>query len=196
MKKLLILALLAVSFSADAQKLKDLLYGGKMKSDSGTTVRQSDDRTKIIDTTTKKPAPAPVKPQPVAGPADTSAKAVLDYDVVTPATEEPKTTAATNRDNNKIWKEFMDSLVSTLKSEVLSSKKIRKGTYNVLADYEIGLDGTVTIRNVFVTPESDWLQLQVKERLGISTPKLNRVLGSNGQPRKVNKRHSFNITKD
>ena len=83
-----------------------------------------------------------------------------------------------------------------MKTEVLSSKKIKKGSYNILADYEIGLDGTVTIKNVFVTPESDWLQLQVKERLGISTPKLDPVMGSNGKPRKVNKRHSFTITKD
>ena len=193
MKKLILLAVLAISFSADAQKLKDLLYSGKMKSDSGTTVKQSDDRSKIIDTTAKKPV-EPAKP--LVAPKDTSAGAVLPFDVVTPVSEEPKTTAEVNRDNNRIWKEFIDSLVSTLKSEVLSSKKIKKGTYNVLADYEIGLDGSVTIKNVFVTPESDWLSLQVKERLGISTPKLNPVLGSNGKPRKVNKRYSFTVVKD
>ena len=193
MKKLFLLALLAASFSADAQKLKDLLYSGKMKSDSGTTVKQSDDRSKIVDTSTRKPV---VKTAPLTAPADTAANAVLPFEVVAPVAEEPKTTSEVNRDNTKAWKEFIDSLVSTMKTEVLSSKKIKKGSYNILADYEIGLDGTVTIKNVFVTPESDWLQLQVKERLGISTPKLDPVLGSNGKPRKVNKRHSFTITKE
>jgi hypothetical protein len=177
--------------TADAQKLKDLLYSGKMKSDSGTTVRKTDDLSTKIDTTVKKPV-EPKKPEVITG--DLVPNILPEGGEK--QKEEPRTVTETNRDNNKVWGAFIDSLVSTLKSEVLSSKKIRKGSYNVLADYEIGLDGTVTIKNVFVTPESDWLHLQVKERLGISTPKLNPVMGSNGKPRKVNKRHSFTVVKE
>ena len=100
------------------------------------------------------------------------------------------------KDNNKIWKAFMDTVASTLKAEVLTSKKIKKGDYYILVDYTIGLDGQVTINTIFPTPENKFLEEQVKERLSIDTPRLNPVLDGNGKPRKVVKRANFTITKE
>lgn len=54
-----------------------------------------------------------------------------------------------------------------------------------MVDYEIGLDGQVTVTNVFPSPENKYIQEQVKERLSIDTPRLNPVLSGNGKPRKV-----------
>jgi len=55
MKAVILLVILFVSVSANSQtKLKDLLYGGKLKMDSGTVIRKDDDLSTKIDTSTKK----------------------------------------------------------------------------------------------------------------------------------------------
>lgn len=108
----------------------------------------------------------------------------------------PVGTVAVNKDNNKLWKEFVDSLISTMKQEVMTSKKINKGDYFVTVDYSIAPDGQVAITNVLLVPENKFLQEQVKERLSIDTPKLNPVLAGNGQARKVTKRYNFTLTRE
>lgn len=102
---------------------------------------------------------------------------------------------AATKDNNKVWKQFMDSAIITLKEEVLTSKKLKKGDYLIMVDYAIELDGQVTINNIYPSPENKFLEEQVKERLTISAPHLNPVLASNGKPRKVMKRYNFTLTK-
>ncbi len=94
-----------------------------------------------------------------------------------------------------LWDEFIDGMTETLKAEVLSSKKVKKGDYLILVDYEIGLDGQVTIKNVYPSPENDYLQIEIKERLSIAAPKLNPVIGSNGKARKLNRRYSLKLSK-
>src|SRR5579875_1064684 len=57
MKKLLLLALLPFAVAVHAQdkpKLKDLLFGGKLKQDSTGVIRSTDDLSAKIDTTTKR----------------------------------------------------------------------------------------------------------------------------------------------
>lgn len=195
-----ILALLVVSSLAvsaqQKQSLKDLLYSGKLKSDSGTVIRKGDDLSSKIDTTTKKAA----KPQKQAGivvannpmkgeaiKADTTASTI---EVVKENVAVPK------KSNIKIWKAYTDSLVSNLKTEVLTSKKIKKGDYFLSVDYEIGTDGQVSINNVICDPENVFLQDQVKERITLSPPQLASVLDSANQPRKVKKKQNFSITKE
>jgi len=212
MKKLLFLFLLFAGMQAQSQSLKDLLFSGKMKTDSGTVVRKGEDLKDKVDTTTKKPAPAPVAvPAPVAGekpkPAQGTKDSVLtvtapaiapaNAEAVKPAEEaapaSPQATAT--RDNNRIWKEFVDTVLGSIKAEVLSSKKIKKGDYSITIDYAINVDGSVTIGNIFVSPESSQLQEQLKERLGIDTPKLSPMVNTTGTARKVNKRYSAVISK-
>jgi hypothetical protein len=195
MKKGILFLLVITTVTANAQSLKDLLYGGKLKKDSSTVIRKGDDLSSKIDTSQKKPVePEKIKPAVVttdsspnktAASTDSPAAVTDKVDLNTP----PK-------DNNKIWKEFTDSVISTLKQEVMNSKKIKKGDYFVIVDYEIGLDGKVTITNVMPTPENKYISEQVKERLSIDTPQLNPVLGGNGKPRKVVKRTNFTITKE
>ena len=60
MKAVILLAILFASVSANSQtKLKDLLYGGKLKMDSGSVIRKDDDLSTRIDTSTKKPVEQP-----------------------------------------------------------------------------------------------------------------------------------------
>ncbi|MBK8702106.1 MAG: hypothetical protein IPN29_22075 [Saprospiraceae bacterium] len=195
MKIGILFLLLVTTVTTNAQSLKDALYGGKLKTDSGTVIKKGDDLSSKIDTSTKKPV-EPVKTKPLTVARDSS---ITNITVATDAAaivdnKTDKTTAV--KDNNKTWKEFMDTVISTLKQEVMTSKKIKKGDYYVMVDYEIGLDGQVTVTNVFPSPENKYIQEQVKERLSIDTPRLNPVLTGNGKPRKVVKRTNFTITKD
>ena len=215
MKKGILFLLLAGTFTANAQSLKDLLYSGKLKKDSNTVIRKTDDLSTKIDTGQKK-GPEPKittvsgdslvkKLNPVTGDssfvkkvnpqADSLAIVVEAADSLTSAGADIKDNIAPVKSNNKIWKEYTDSLVSSLKTEVLSSKKIKKETYYLMIEYEIGTDGKVNITNVISTPENAFLQGQVTERMH-TPPQLTPALDSANQPRKVKRKYSFNITKE
>ncbi len=195
MKKVILFLLVVTTLTSNSQSLKDALYGGKLKTDSGTVIKKGDDLSSKIDTSKKKPVESEKTKIPAVAMDTSITKMNVPTDsaaIVVNKTD--KTTAL--KDNNKTWKEFMDTVISTLKQEVMTSKKIKKGDYYVMVDYEIGLDGQVTVTNVFPSPENKYIQEQVKERLSIDTPRLNPVIGSNGKPRKVVKRTNFTITKD
>jgi hypothetical protein len=128
-------------------------------------------------------------PPPVVVPAAAAGAAT-----VAGATKENPPVA---KDNNVLWKEYMDSLVTTLKTEVLPNKKVKKETYSIMVTYSIGVDGQVTPGDVFVSPDNSFLQQQIKDRLTANTPPhLSPVLNSTGAPRKVTKRYSFTLTKE
>jgi hypothetical protein len=128
-------------------------------------------------------------PPPVVVPAAAAGAAT-----VAGATKENPPVA---KDNNVLWKEYMDSLVTTLKTEVLPNKKVKKETYSIMVTYSIGVDGQVTSGDVFVSPDNSFLQQQIKDRLTANTPPhLSPVLNSAGAPRKVTKRYSFTLTKE
>ena len=100
------------------------------------------------------------------------------------------------KSNNKIWKEYIDSLQGSLKAEVLTNKKVKKETYYMMVEYELGTDNQVSILNVMASPENTFLQEQVKERILYNPPQLNPVLDGNNQPKKVKRKYSFTITKE
>jgi hypothetical protein len=207
MKKGILFLLLAGLFAANAhaQSLKDLLYSGKLKKDSNTVIRKGDDLSSKIDTSTKKPVEqetvktttANVELGRKAGAQADSAGLIVD-------TEDSSATTANNinsnstpaKNNNAVFKEYMDSLSSTLKTDVLPSKKIKSDTYYLYVDYEIGTDGQVNVTNVVSSPENSFLQDQVKQRLVLDAPKLDPVLDSSNKPRKVKRKYNFNITKE
>ena len=212
-KGILFLILIVGGVTSNAQSLKDALYSGKLKMDSNSVIRKGDDLSKRIDTSTKKAA-EPEKPKTTAQ-ADASAQKIntqgdsstaiadagsatiaADEDNVTTGTSAATTKAPPAKSNTKILKEYTDSLTSTLKTEVLSSKKIKKDTYYLIVEYEIGADGLTTVTNVISTPENALLQEQVKERMLITPPQLTPALDSNGQPRKVKRKYSFTVTKE
>ena len=182
----------------NAQSLKDALFSGKLKNDSGSVVKKTDDLSTKIDTSQKKKLEVErAKLGITTNSKDTSA-IVTTLSGSTPAVSagDVKSEAKTEAiDNNKIWKEFMDSSVTIFKEEVIPNKKIKSGTYYIFIDYEIGVDGQVNIANVTVSPESSYLQEQVKSRLLLTSPTLNPVLSSAGKPIKAKRRYNFNITK-
>lgn len=207
------------------QKLKDLLYSGKLKMDSNSVVRKTDDLSSKIDTTQKKgpepekapvgqvaataavpvdsakkaPAPAMASAAPAATVAPTTTTAETK-ETATPAEAAPEpaapATTAPVKSNTKIWKEYSDALVGSLKTEVLTSKKIKKETYYITVGYEIGTDGQVSITNVTTAPENAILQEQVLQRISSAPPQLAPTLDSSNKPRKVKRVYNFTVTKE
>lgn len=215
MKKGFLLFLLASSILVHGQSLKEALYSGKLKNQPGTVIRKGDDLASKMDTshkvamedttsmtkTTIPSADAPAKNQPgqndstvvtqtnlndaSTGSTDTANKEVADL-----------SKEAAPKNNNVIWKQYIDSVTATLKTEVLPSKKIKRGSYYVLVSYTIDTAKQVTLGDVFVSPENNYLQQQIKERLTVDTPHLIPVLSSSGMPRKVIKKFNFTLSKE
>ena len=202
--------LLALGLSAGAQQkqsLKDLLYSGKLKSDSGSVVRSSDDLSARIDTSTRKPAEAESPKAITAGnePARQTNATSTGNDAAgvtaastdsSAATSADKAAATPAKSNTKIWKEYTDSLQNTFKTELLPSKKIKKDTYFAVVDYEIGVNGAVNVVGVSVSPENAFLQEEIKKRMDLTAPQLAPVLDSTGKARKTKKKYSFSLTKE
>lgn len=194
MKKGILFLLIVNTVTANAQTLKDALYGGKLKTDTGTLIRKTDDLSSKIDTSRKKQVEPEKNKLTTAAMDSAGKKMTAKTDSAAIAAVDKMGNNAALKDNNKIWKEFMDSMIVTFKEEVLTSKKIKRGTtYYVLVEYEIGTEGQVTINNVYPAPENSYLEQEVKKRLTLTAPQLNPVLSSNGKPRKVIKKYNFTL---
>jgi hypothetical protein len=193
MKAVILLAILLASVSANSQtKLKDLLYGGKLKMDSGTVIRKDDDLSTKIDTSTRKPVEQPKVAVVDAATPDLGSNGLPIVPDTSTALKDPATAP---KANNKSWKEFIDELITSVRTEVLPSKKIKEGTYGVLLEYTIDVDGQVMATNVQSDPGNDFLEQQIKERITLSAPKMEPLMGTNGKPRKAQKRQTITITK-
>lgn len=207
---LFLLFMLALGISAQAQSLKEALYGGKLKLDSGTVIRKGDDLKAHIDTSTRK---AVVAEKPASLPAGKDSlvqkgqapqltnaatrQEAADNPVAVATTAAAANNTGTNAaaDNNKVWKDYIDELMTAIRTDVLPSKKIKNGTYYVLVDYEIDVDGQVAVKNITCSPGSEYLEEQVRERINLTAPRLTPLLNTYGKPRKAAKKQNLTITK-
>lgn len=197
MKAIVLFTLCLLAVSANSQSLKEALYGGKLKADTGTVLKKGDSlrireniTQKIIADSIKKETVA-IEKQNAAG-KDTTV--IVSTDTLAIAETIPAEKAVP-KDNTKTWKAFIDEFSSTIKSEVLTSGKVKNGTYSVLIDYEIGPDGQININSVSSDPSSSFLEQQIKERLTLTAPQLNPVMGTNGKPRTVSKKQLLSFVK-
>lgn len=184
------IALLSVA-SVKAQTLKDALFGGKLKTDTGAVIKKGDSLKLRIDTIQK------AKTDSLKN--DSTKKDITKTDSlkqnIPDTTSKTQVTVPAN-DNTAKWKQFIDEYSAIIKSEVLPSKKIKSGTYYVLIDYEIELDGTITTVDISCSPESSYLTEQIKKRMMANAPQLSPVLLSNGKPRKAFKKQSLTFVKE
>jgi antitoxin component of RelBE/YafQ-DinJ toxin-antitoxin module len=213
MKTILLFTVLFTTISANSQSLLDAVYSGKLKADTGAVLRKGDSL-KIKENMAQKVIADSVRKDSIA--AAIAAAAIEKQNATFSAKDTVggiNTSTATNvntavvsteampieknipKDNNRIWKAFIDSLTTTIKSEVLSSGKIKKGAYSVLINYDIRPDGQISINSVASDPQSSFLDEQIKLRLTLDSPQLNPVLGTNGQPRTVAKKQMLTLVK-
>jgi hypothetical protein len=211
-KVLLLLLFVAGASTVQAQSLRDLLYGGKLKSDSNTVVRKTDDLSTKIDTGQKKTVAVAAVKDTAAAASDSVKKApqlAISTNAVTTAEDSAVATVETAenanaevpaavpaKSNTRLWKDYTDSLVTTLKPDFDRANKIKKGTYHVLVAYEIDTTGQVAITNVGVTPGNEMVQALTRQYLDSTPLQLAPTLDSTGKPRKTRRSGSFTITKD
>jgi len=205
MKQLILAALVLVSANVKAQTLKELLYSGKLKKDSSGVIRRTDDLSTKIDTSTKKepevvavPVPATTATTTVTAAQATgdSTATAVDPAVVTEPATPAVSTSAVLKNNTRLWKEYTDSLQMAMKAEVLPNKKIKKGTYYLIADYDVDTEGNVTITNLTASPDNAFLAATVKQWMETYPPKLNPITDSNNKAKKVKRKLNFTLTKD
>lgn len=180
MRSLFIFLLFFLNASCPGQSLKDSLFSGKLKVDSALLIKSKANVTKPPPDSAQKALPASEK------------KAGADSLVKQSGAEK---TEIKFSDNNKIWKKFVDEYTATITSEISSTKKVKRGTYSVMIDYEIGTDGAITTKNVTCTPGSDYLVEQIKERMMPNAPRLAPLIRE-GVARKSVKRQMIVFTKE
>lgn len=211
MKSFVFVFVLLLAFSAQSQSLKEALYGGKLKADTGAVIRKGDSA-KIQENMAQKQADLVAEESVRKATADSIAQVALaakkekalaageDTTTITLTAADTASLTApvadlTPKDNNTIWKSFIDTLTTTIRSEVIPSPKVRKATYYVLVEYDIKPDGDINIKSVSVDPESSFLQQQIKDRLTLDAPKLNPIVDANGRARTVARKQVLNFEK-
>ena len=177
MNRIFLIFTLFISSACFSQKsLRDSLFSGKLKADSALVAKS-----KVVRDSTKKPEIDPA-----------TGKIVVDSttnQVIAAKTE------IKYSDNNKIWKKFVDEYTPIINTEMLTSKKVKKGGYTVTLEYEIGTDGVVTTKNVICDPKSEALENMIRERMMPNAPKLAPQV-VNGAPRKSSRRQVLVFVKE
>src|SRR6185436_2741251 len=176
MNRLFLLAVLFISSSCFAQKsLRDSLFSGKLKADSALVASS-----KIVKDSTKKTEVEQLNKTV----ADTSVKQ-----------SDPAKPELKYSDNNKTWKKFTDEYTRIINTEMSNTKKIKKGGYTVTLEYEIGIDGVVSTKNIICDPKSEALINLINERMMANAPQLAPQV-VNGVPRKSSKRQILVFVKE
>jgi hypothetical protein len=168
------------------------VFAAPNQADSANGQKVAVQKTITSDTTAGATAANPVTP--VADSAAQPETAQPTDAGGTPPAPEP--VVAKPKSNRTLFKDYMVDLAASLKGDVLSTKKVKKGSYFVTVAYTIETDGAVTITNIDVDPKNEFLQQQIKERIEQGPPQLNPELNSQGVARKINRTYSFTLDKE
>lgn len=185
MKTLLLIGVLVMAGSVKAQSLKDALFSGRLKTDTGQVLKKGDSLQLLKEAPQKK--------------KDSLNKKMAGGDSTKANSQDGTSTSATitaAKDNNTVWKEFLHEYDSTFKADVLTSKKMKEGTYKVYIDYAIETDGNVSTVNIICVPDNSYLVEQIKVRMMANAPQLSPTLMSNGKPRRTLKKEVLTFTKE
>lgn len=162
--------------------MRDSLFSGKLKADSTLVARSKVNEQKVKEDSVRRLH------------IDSLKKIGADTTQLT-VTTVPPTTQLKFSDNNKTWKKFVDEYTPIINTEMLTSKKVKKGGYTVTLEYEIGPDGTVTTKNIICDPKSEHLVSLINERMMPNVPKLAPQI-VNGAPRKSSRRQILIFVKE
>ncbi|HEU4860357.1 MAG TPA: hypothetical protein VFT15_10990 [Chitinophagaceae bacterium] len=177
MNRIFLVLVLFISSTCFSQKsLRDSLFSGKLKADSALVAKS-----KIVKDSTKK---TEIDPATGKTEVDPAAKQIS-----------PEKTELKYSDNNRTWKKFVDEYTKIINTEMLTTKKIKKGGYTVTLEYEIGTDGVVSTKNIICDPKSESLVNLIQERMMPNAPQLAPQV-VNGAPRKSSKRQILVFVKE
>jgi hypothetical protein len=189
MKTYFLVSLMFITSSVMAQRLRDSLFGGRLKVDTGKTFVSKDTgkyvAPKVYDAGTSSSATTPTTTS-----STNPAKAVI----AKPDASMPDSLNKTFYQKQKLWKRFIDVNTPIIAQQADDTRKVKKGEYTVDIEYEIGLNGRVTTTGVTCTPPNDFLVEQVTELMK-RAPVLSPPVYSDGQPHKLNAKQSITIVK-
>lgn len=185
MKILSLIILLACSMSLHAQKtLRDSLYGGKLKADTGARYVSNDTSKYVAPLTLKNDAVSP------AVPGEKRNNDVPKLDEATMPDSLNKSYYA----RQKVWKRFIETNTQVISQQANDTKKVKKGEYQVEISYEIGVNGRVTNSAVTCNPPNEYLTEQYTELMK-RAPVLAAPVYSDGKPRALPATQTVTISK-
>ena len=176
----LLFIFLFFSSAVMAQTLKDSLFGGKIKADTGKTFI-SKDTSKYVPPKVYNAAPS------IQGETKKNEIAKLDESM-------PDSLNKTFYAKQKTWKRFIDVNTSIISQQAADTRKVKKGQYTIDIEYEIGLNGRVTTTGVTCNPPNEYLGEQVTEFMK-RPPILSAPVYSDGKPRKLTATQTITIIK-
>jgi hypothetical protein len=161
-----------------AQTLRDSLFGGKLRADTGKTF-VSKDTGKYI-------------PSKIYNP---SAQAETKKgEIIKPDESMPDSLNKAFYAKQKTWKRFIDINTTIISQQAEETRKVKKGEYSIEVEYEIGLNGRITTTGITCNPANEFLLEQVTELMK-RAPILAAPVYSDGKPRKLNAIQPITIVK-
>jgi len=188
--KLLFLFIFSISLSTvfGQQRLRDSLYGGKIKADTGKTF-VSKDTTKYVVLKNQNVSSQSTQAQP-----GEKAKADPNAGLIKPDVSMPDSLNKLYYSKQKLWKRFIENKTQIVTQAADDTKKVKKGTYQVDIEYEIGLNGRVTTKNITCNPTNEFLLEQVTDFMK-RAPVLSPPIYSDGKPRVLPATQGITIVK-
>ncbi|MES1222136.1 MAG: hypothetical protein ABUT20_41965 [Bacteroidota bacterium] len=179
MKAFLLYIFLFFSSSVMGQSLKDSLFGGKIKADTGKVLVSKD---------TGKYVPPKIYNIP-AQTAETK-----KGEIVKPDESMPDSLNKTFYAKQKTWKRFIEINTGIISQQADDTKKVKKGEYSIEIEYEIGLNGKIKTTGITCNPPNEFLTEQVTELMK-RPPTLSPPVYSDGKPRTLKATQAMIIKK-
>jgi hypothetical protein len=178
MKIISLFILLFFTSSVMAQSLRDSLFGGKLKADTGKTFVSKDTGKYVAPKIYNIPAQNETKKGEIIK---------LDKSI-------PDSLNKTFYAKQKTWKRFIDINTSIISQQAADTKKVKKGEYSIEIEYEIGLNGRVTTTGITCSPTNEFLIEQFTELMK-RVPILAAPIYSDGKPKTLSAKQSVTIKK-
>lgn len=180
MKTSFVLIALFLTSSVVAQRsLRDSLYGGKLKADTGKTFVSTDTSKYVV-----------LKNENVS--SQPGAKKTAE--VIKPNESMPDSLNKLFYSKQKQWKRFIETNTQIISQQADETRKVKKGEYSIEIQYEIGVNGRVTNKGITCNPPNEFLMEQFTELMK-RTPVLSPPIYSDGKPRPLAATQPVTITK-
>ncbi len=174
-----ILSLIFITASVKAQSLKDSLFGGKIKADTGKT---------LVSTDTGK-----YVPPKIYNPSATQGEVKKDG-IVKPDESMPDSLNKAFYAKQKVWKRFIDINTNIVSQEASDTRKVKKGQYVVDINYEIGENGKVTTKGITCNPANEYITELVTQFMK-RPPFLAAPVYGDGKPHALEATQTITVTK-
>ncbi|MDP4262165.1 MAG: hypothetical protein Q8941_06505 [Bacteroidota bacterium] len=194
MKTSFLFFFLCLASAVMAQSLRDSLFSGKLKSDTGKTFVSKDTSKYVMlknEAVTSKPGD---KKKMETGKAETAKPQINKVEINKPDESMPDSLNKLYYARQKQWKRFIESNIPIITQQVDGSRKVKKGEYSVEIDYTIGLNGRVTTNGITCSPNNDFIVEQFTELMK-RPPVLSPPIYSDGKPRTLSAKQPVTIVK-